>query len=95
MNHSLLSLLSTSDALLGLGVCLAMVGLVLRGFARTFRRDLARRKEHLRDERKSDATSLGAQLDQPPGWLERNFGLLANLVLVTGVIVATVALGYG
>ena len=88
MNHPLLN----RDALLGLGVCLAMVGLVLRGFARNFRRDLARRKEHLRDECRSGDTRLDAQLEQPPGWLERNFGLLANLVLVAGVLTAITAL---
>ncbi len=84
--------MNSHDALLGLGVCLAMVGLVLRGFARNFRRDLARRKEHLRDERKSGDASLNAQLEQPPSWLEKNLGLLANLVLVTGVLTALVAL---
>jgi hypothetical protein len=82
MNHPLLS----RDILLGLGFCLAMVGLVLRGFARNFRRDLARRKEHQRDERKTGEASLNTQLDQPPGWLEKNFGLLANLVLAAGVL---------
>ncbi len=81
MNHPFLN----RDALLGLGVCLAMVGLVLRGFARNFRRDLARRKEHLRDERKSGESSLTGQLEQPPGWLDKNLGLLANLILVAGV----------
>jgi hypothetical protein len=80
------------DAWLGLGVCLAMVGLVLRGFARAFRRDLARRKEHLRDARKSDEAGLNVQLEQPPGWLEKNFGLLANLVLAIGVFIALAAL---
>ena len=91
MNHPLLS----HDALLGLGVCLAMVGLVLRGFARAFRRDLARRKEHLRDERKSGEAELNTQLEQPPSWLEKNFGLLANLVLLAGVLTAIMALARG
>ena len=88
MNHSLLN----HDALLGLGMSLVMVGLILRSFARNFRRDLARRKEHLRDERKSGDAGLNAQLEQPPSWLEKNFGVLANLVLVTGVLTALVAL---
>jgi hypothetical protein len=91
MNHPLLN----RDSLLGLGVCLAMVGLVLRGFARNFRRDLARRKEHLRDERKSGDAGLSSQLEKPPSWLEKNFGLLANLVLLTGVLTAIFALGRG
>ncbi len=91
MSHPLLN----RDALLGLGVCLVMFGLVLRGFARNFRRDIARRKEHLRDERKSDDAGLNTQMEQPPGWLEKNFGLLANLILVTGVLTATFALWRG
>lgn len=80
------------DALLGIGVCLAMLGLILRGFARNARRDLARRKEHLRDERKSPDANLNPQLEQPPGWLEENLGQLANLVLVAGVLIAIAAL---
>jgi len=88
-------LFSNREALLGLGVCLAMVGLVLRGFARNFRRDLARRKEHRRDERKSDDANLSAQLEQPPSWLEKNFGLLANVVLLAGVLTAIIALARG
>jgi len=88
MNHSLLN----REALLGIGVCLAMLGLILRGFARNARRDLARRKQHLQDERKTTDAGLSAQLEQPPGWLEKNLGLLANLVLVTGVLTAIAAL---
>lgn len=83
------------DAWLGLGVCLAMVGLVLRGLARAARRDSARRKEHLRDERKSGDAGLSAKLEQPPGWLERNLGVVANAVLVVGVIVTIASLARG
>ena len=83
------------EALLGLGVCLAMVGLILRGFARNFRRDLARHKEHLRAERKSGADGLNELLEKPPGWLDKNIGMLANLVLATGVLTASVALWRG
>ena len=84
-------LLLSRDALLGLGVCLVMLGLVMRGFARNFRRDSARRKEHLRDERKSGDAGLSSQLEQSPGWLERNLGWLANLVLAAGVVIAVAA----
>jgi hypothetical protein len=86
MNHPLIS----RDALLGLGVCLVMVGLILRGFASSVRRDLARRNQHWRDERKSGDAGLNAQLEQPPGWWEKNLGLLANLVLLAGVVIAVV-----
>ena len=84
MNHTLIS----RDALLGLGVCLVMLGLVMRGFARNFRRDSARRKEHRRAECKSDDDNLSSQLEQPPEWLEQNLGWLANLVLGAGVVIA-------
>lgn len=83
--------LLSRDALLGLGVCLVMLGLVLRGFARNSRRDSARRKEHLRDERKSGDDNLSSQLEQPPEWLEKNLGWLANLILVAGVLIAVLA----
>ena len=86
MNHTLIS----RDVLLGLGVCLVMIGVVLRGFARSYRRDSARRKEHQRDERKAGDDNLSSQLEQPPGWLEKNLGWLANLVLAAGVVIAAV-----
>jgi hypothetical protein len=91
MNHALFN----HDLLLGLGVCLVMLGLVLRGFARNFRRDSARRKEHRRDERKSGHDNLSSQLEQPPAWLEQNLGWLANLVLGAGVLIAVVAFSRG
>ena len=86
MNHPFLN----RDALLGLGVCLVMLGLVMRGFARNFRRDSARRKEHRRDERKSGDDDLSSRLEQPPEWREKNLGWLANLVLAAGVVIAVV-----
>ncbi len=78
------------DALLGLGVCLVMLGVVMRGFARSYRRDSARRKEHRRDERKTGDDNLSSELEQPPEWLEKNLGWLANLVLGAGVVIAAV-----
>jgi Zn-dependent protease with chaperone function len=79
------------DVLLGLGVCLIMLGVVMRGFARSYRRDTARRKEHRRDERKSGDDHLSSQLEQPPEWLEKNLGWLANLVLGAGAVIAVLA----
>ena len=79
------------QTLLAIGVTLVMVGVVMRGFAASNRRDLARRKQHQLDERKSRETGLSSQLDQPPGWLDKNLGLLANLVLVAGVVLTAVA----
>lgn len=79
------------ETLLALGVTLVMIGVILRGFASSARRDLARRKEHRIDDRKSGDALLTEELARPPGWFERNLGLLANLVLVTGVVVTIVA----
>jgi len=83
--------LLSRDVLLGLGVCLVMLGLVMRGFARNSRRDSARRKEHRRDDRKSGDDHLSSQLERPPEWLEKNLGWLANLVLGAGVVIAVAA----
>lgn len=73
------------ETLLAVGVTLIMAGIVLRGFAAQNRRDLARRKQHRLDARKSGEALLNEQLDRPPTWLERNFGVLANAILLAGV----------
>ena len=73
------------ESLLAVGVTLIMAGIVLRGFAAQSRRELARRKQHRLDARKSDEARLNELLEQPPSWLEKNFGLFANAVLLTGV----------
>jgi hypothetical protein len=74
------------------GLCLVMVGIFLRGFASSARRELARRKQHLLDERKSGEAELNRDLEKPPGWMERNFGSIANTVLVAGVVITLVSL---
>jgi hypothetical protein len=78
---------TSHDSLLAIGVSLAMAGLILRGFAANTRRDLARRKQHRLDERRPDAADSAGQLAHPPTWLEKNLGLLANLVLVAGLVI--------
>jgi len=79
------------ENLLAVGVTLIMAGIILRGFAAQSRRDLARRKQHRLDARKSDEALMNAQLDQPPTWLERNFGRVANAVLLAGAAVTVAA----
>ena len=78
------------ETLLAVGVTLIMAGIILRGFAAQSRRDLARRKQHRLDARKSGEALLNEQLDRPPTWLERNFGLLANVILLAGVALTVV-----
>lgn len=77
--------MSDTETLLAVGVTLIMAGIVLRGFAAQSRRDLARRKQHRLAARKSADALLNEQLDRPPTWLERNFGFIANLILLAGV----------
>ena len=79
------------ETLLAIGVTLVMAGVILRGFAAQTRRDIARRKEHRIDARKSTEAYLSGELDRPPGWFERNLGLLANVILVAGVVITAVA----
>lgn len=78
------------ETLRAIGISLVMVGVVMRGFAASARRDLARRKEHRKDERKSHIAHLNDDLEKPPGWFEQNLGLVANAILVTGVVVTVV-----
>ncbi|MDI1334619.1 MAG: hypothetical protein PSU94_00415 [Lacunisphaera sp.] len=79
------------ENLLAIGVTLIMAGIIARGFAAQSRRDLARRKQHRLDARKSTEALLNEDLDQPPSWLERNFGLLANAILFAGVAITAAA----
>lgn len=79
------------ETLLAIGVTLIMAGVILRGFAANARRDLARRKQHQIDARKSTDAFMTDELAKPPGWFERNLGLVANVILVAGVVVTIVA----
>jgi hypothetical protein len=79
--------MSDPDTLLAIGVTLVMAGVFLRGFAANARRDLARRKQHQIDSRKTTDAFMSNELARPPGWFERNLGLIANVILVAGVVV--------
>ena len=79
------------ETLLATGVTLVMAGVIVRGFAASARRDLARRREHRLDDRKSGGAAMSDELARPPGWFERNLGLVANVILVAGVLVTIVA----
>lgn len=75
------------ETLLAIGVTLVMAGVICRGFAASTRRDLARRREHRLDDRKTGDAYLSDELAKPPGWFEKNLGPIANLVLVVGVVI--------
>ncbi len=91
MTPELLHQLTSRDGLLAIGVMLVMVGIILRGFASNARRELARRKQHLLDDRKSSEADLNRQMELPPGWLKQHFGLVANTVLIAGLVITVVA----
>lgn len=79
------------ETLLAIGVTLVITGVILRGFATQSRRDLARRKQHRLDARRSADAILNNDLDQPPSWLERHLGRVAQAVLLGGVAVTIAA----
>ncbi|HVZ65706.1 MAG TPA: hypothetical protein VG936_14165 [Lacunisphaera sp.] len=80
------------ETLLAVGFCLIVAGLVLRGFASDARRRLARHRQHLLDERKSEAAGRAGEMEEAPGWVMRNAGKVANTVLAAGTLTIVVAL---
>lgn len=74
------------ETLLAIGISLIMGGVVLRGFAASARRDLARRKEHRIDARKSTDAYLTDEFARPSGWFERRLSVIANIILTTGAV---------
>lgn len=80
--------LPDAQTLLAVGVSLVMAGVVMRGFANNARRDQARRKQHRIDERRESGEGLQDDFERPVSWFERHLGLVANLILLAGVVVA-------
>jgi hypothetical protein len=80
------------DTLLAVGFSLVVAGLALRGFASEARRRLARYRQHLLDERKTEGVGRGGEMERPPGWFTRNAGRIANVVLAAGALLVVIAL---
>lgn len=76
------------DTLLAAGVCLVLLGLVVRGLARQANRDLNRRKQHQSAERRADAPVPLGELDDAPDWAERHYPQIANTLLYLGLLLA-------
>ena len=75
--------LTSREVLLPLGVSLVVVGIFLRGFAQSSRRAIALRRQHwlhIRKPGESDPT------DQQTGWFEKHLPVIANTVVVAGVV---------
>jgi hypothetical protein len=81
-----LPLLLRRDTLLALGVCLVVVGIVLRGFARSNRRDQAYRKQHRLDNPEGDLAQ-----DRTDQHLEKNLPRYAAACLLGGFALVVVA----
>lgn len=86
MNTNFLDLLTRRDTLLALGVCLVIVGVVLRSIAKSGRRDQARRKQ----ERLDHPTHPPAT-DRLDRHLELNLPRYAAGCLIAGLILFVVA----
>lgn len=77
-----LNLLTRRDTLFALGVCFVVVGVVLRGFARSSRRDQALRKQQMLDDPDSVTSPDPLSL-----WLENNIGRLAGIAIAAGILI--------
>ena len=74
------------DTLLAAGGCLVMIGLALRGFARSNRRDQALRKQHRLDNPSSPDES-----DRTDRHLEKNLPRYAAGCISVGLILVVAA----
>jgi hypothetical protein len=90
MIATLLQDLLAWDTLLATGVCLVLLGLVVRGLARQSHRDAMRRLQHRSAEREIDAPEPMGEFDEKPDWVERHYPHIANTLLYLGLILAVV-----
>jgi len=88
MNDDFIKDLFAWDTLLAAGVCLILLGLVVRGLARQSTRDANRRKQHSSAERQSDAPAPIGGLEDAPDWAERHYPQIANTLIYLGLILA-------
>jgi uncharacterized membrane protein len=88
MTATLLQDLLAWDTLLATGVCLVLLGLVVRGLARQSTRDAARRRQHQSAERTGDIPVPIAELGDKPDWVERHYPQIANTMIYLGLILA-------
>ena len=80
--------LGSRDVLLPVGVSLAMIGILLRGFVRSNRRSAAIEYQHRLHHRKPGESD---SLDKKPGWPEKHLPSLANTTTITGALLTLVS----
>ena len=81
--------LFSHETLLAVGVSLCFAGIILRGFAKSSRRAIALRRQHWLHIRKlgeADPT------DRQTGWFEKHLPVIANCVVVAGVVITLISL---
>lgn len=81
----------TRDVLLAVGFTLLIVGIFLRGFARSTRRSLALRRQHELHVRETGSPPRAPDEVIPTTHLERNVGRYAVGCVVTGLLIIIVA----
>ena len=87
MARDYLPLLLRRDTLLALGVCLVVIGLVLRGFARSSRRDQAYRKQHHLDNPMDEPSQDRIDLH-----LEKNLPRYTAACFIAGFALVVIAM---
>jgi hypothetical protein len=87
MFRDYLPILLRRDTLQALGVCLVIIGLVLRGFARSSRRDQAYRKQHRLDNPANDPGQ-----DRTDLHLEKHLPRYAAGCLIAGFALVVIAM---
>lgn len=80
--------LTTHDSLLAIGVSGVIFGLILRTFARNSRRSAALRQQHQLHDRKLGEAIRAEQANPTTSWFEKHLSVIANAVLVSGIVIA-------
>lgn len=91
MNQELLKQLTSRDTLIAFGGCVLMLGIVLRGIARSIRRELALRKQHVLQLRKSGELERAVAVELETNHWEKYLPRYAAGFIITGLIVILAA----
>jgi hypothetical protein len=79
-----LNQLFSREVMLPAGVSIGMIGLLLRGFARSNHRSVALEKQHLLHHRKPGDAGIS---EKKAGWLDRHLTAIANTTTISGAVI--------
>ncbi len=88
----LLRQFTSKEVLLPLGVTLCLVGIILRGFARSSRRAIALRRQHWLHTRKPGEPD---PTDRETRWFEKKLPIIANTAAVGGLLITLLSVFRG